>query len=377
MVSRPSSWRGRGQWATCAWPSPLSIGNFHRELPGCPITSGAAGGQSPHPSNNKLALKGSLHIFDGIRAASQSMSKNSDVLVPRSTKPGVPIMSVGIRCCRLVFLLVPLFLLTAGCASGGAQPGASDEVLVRSGTATSGGQEQAARLPVQPGSQDVGERPGVAVLPFDNGGSFGGDPWDYEALGVGLQQMLITELSLNSGLRLVERSRLREILDELELTRMGAVDPGTAANVGRLVQARYVVVGGFVDADGTMRLDGRIVDVETSQILTETATTVQGARAKLLEMVVDFGVSITQSANLPPLPQQVVAERKALDYPAQAIHLYSRALRREERGDMQGMAELLRQLTTEFPQHIEGRQMLEQYRVGDLSPLNPSAWRVG
>jgi len=132
-----------------------------------------------------------------------------------------------------------------------------------------------------------------------------------------------------------------------------------------------------VDADGTMRLDGRIVDVETSQILTETATTVQGARAKLLEMVVDFGVSITQSANLPPLPQQVVAERKALDYPAQAIHLYSRALRREERGDLQGMNELLRQLTTEFPQHIEGRQMLEQYRVGDLSRLNPSAWRVG
>jgi len=285
-------------------------------------------------------------------------------------------MSVSIRCLRFVSLFVSIFLLTAGCASGGAQPGASDEVQVRSGTATSGGQEQAARLPAQPGSQEVEQRPGVAVLPFDNGGSFGRDPWDYEALGVGLQQMLITELSLNSGLRLVERSRLREILDELELTRMGAVDPGTAANVGRLVQARYVVVGGFVDADGTMRLDGRMVDVETGQILTETATTVQGARGKLLEMVVDFGVSITRSANLPPLPQQVVAERKALEYPAEAIHLYSRALRREERGDLQGMAELLRQLTTEFPQHLEGRQMLEQYRGGIPGPLEASSGEI-
>jgi TolB-like protein len=281
-------------------------------------------------------------------------------------------MSVGIRCWRFVFLLVPIFLLTAGCASGGPQPGTSDEVLVRSGTTSSEGQDQAAQLPAQPGGQEV-ERPGVAVLPFDNGGSFGRDPWDYEALGVGLQQMLITELSLNSGLRLVERSRLREILDELELTRMGAVDPGTAANVGKLVQARFVVVGGFVDADGTMRLDGRMVDVETSQILTETATTVQGAREKLLEMVVDFGVSITQSANLPPLPRQVVAERRALEYPAEALQLYSRALWRQERGDLDGMAELLRRLTTEFPQHIEGRQMLEQYRRGSPGPVESSA----
>jgi hypothetical protein len=113
--------------------------------------------------------------------------------------------------------------------------------------------------------------------------------------------------------------------------------------------------------------------VETGQILTETATTVQGARGRLLDMVVDFGVSITQSANLPPLPQQVVAERKALQYPAEAIHLYSRALRREERGDLQGMAELLRQLTTEFPQHLEGRQMLEQYRGEIPGPVESSS----
>jgi TolB-like protein len=287
-------------------------------------------------------------------------------------------MSVRILCRRCALFLVPFLLLSTACASGSSQPGASDAVQVRSAATQAGGEERADQQPAraQPGAQEVSERPGVAVLPFSNGGSFGRDPWDYEALGVGLQQMLITELSLNSGLRLVERSRLREILDELELTRMGAVEPGTAANVGRLVQARYVVVGGFVDADGTMRLDGRIVDVETGEILTETAATVQGGRDKLLEMVVDFGVILTRAADLPPLPQQVVAERRALDYPAEAIHLYSRALRREERGDLQGMAELLRQLTSEFPQHIEGRQMLEQYRVGDLNWPQASAGRV-
>jgi len=275
-------------------------------------------------------------------------------------------MRGGVSPRRSLSVLASFVLLAGGCASGSPQPGETGAVQMRSATSAQ----------AQVGSQEVEARPGVAVWPFSNGGSFGRDPWDYEALGVGLQQMLITELSLNSGLRLVERSRIREILDELELSRSGVVDPGTAADVGKLVQARYMIVGGFVDADGTMRLDGRIVDVETGEILTETAATVQGDRAKLLEMVVDFGVILTRAADLPALPQEVVAERKALDYPPEAIHLYSRALRREERGDLSGMAELLQQLTTEFPQHIEGRQMLEQYRVGEPGPLHALAWRV-
>ena len=219
----------------------------------------------------------------------------------------------------------------------------------------------------------MGDRPGVGIWPFSNGGSFGRDPWDYEALGIGLQQMLITELSLNSGLRLVERSRLREIIEELELSRSGYIDPNTTATVGKLVQARYMIVGSFVDANGTMRLDARIDDVETGEVLVETAAKVQGERDNLLDMVIELGVKLTQAAKLPPLPEQIVEERRALDYPPGAVQLYSRALRREERGDRDGMVELLRQLASEFPQHIEGRAMLEQYGVGSPMPIDPPA----
>ena len=142
--------------------------------------------------------------------------------------------------------------------------------------------------------------------------------------------------------------------------------------MGRLVQARYMVVGSFVDANGTMRLDARIDDVETGEILVETATKVQGDREDILDMVIDLGIKIVESADLPPLPKEVVEERKALDYPAEAVQLYSRALRREERGDQEGMVELLRQLTSDFPQHIEGQQMLEQYGVVNQEiPVRP------
>lgn len=255
-------------------------------------------------------------------------------------------------------------LLTMGCASGASSAQAPPPAPAATrGTADNPPQGVVGQQPSLPGPghQETQNLPGVAVWPFSNGGSFGSDPWDYEALGIGLQQMLITELAQNSNLRLVERSRLREILDELELGKSGYVDPSTTARVGKLVQARYMIVGSFVDANGTMRLDARVDDVETGEVLTETAAKVQGNRDQLLDMVVDLGVLITKAADLPPLPQAVVAERKSLNYPAEAVQLYSRALMREERGDREGMVELLRQLTTEFPQHVEGRQMLEQY----------------
>jgi len=270
-------------------------------------------------------------------------------------------MRIGVSFRSSLLLTVSLLFLAIACATGSSQarPAASESM----GPA---GQPEGTTQADTPGQeQDPQSRPGVAIWPFSNGGSFGSDPWDYEALGIGLQQMLITELSLNSGLRLVDRSRIREIIEELDLGQSGYVDPSTSAQVGRLVQARYMIVGGFVDANGTMRLDARVDNVETGEILTETAAKVEGDREHLLDMVVELGVKIVDAADLPPLPQQVVEERQSLDYPPEAIHLYSRALRREERGDREGMVDLLKQLTADFPQHIEGRQMLEQYEVGD------------
>ena len=108
--------------------------------------------------------------------------------------------------------------------------------------------------------------PGVGVLPFNNGGSFGQDAKDYDALRVGLQQILITELSQNSGLRLVERGHLRTLMAEQDIS-ADRVSPETAVRIGRLVGARYMIIGGFIDWYGDVRLDARIVDTETTEVL--------------------------------------------------------------------------------------------------------------
>ena len=201
-------------------------------------------------------------------------------------------------------------------------------------------------------------RPGVAVMPFSNGGSYGQDAEVFDALEVGLQQMLLTELSQNSNLRVVERGRLNDLLAEQDLAAQGRVDPNTAARIGRLVGARYVVLGGFIDFYGDFRIDSRVVNVETSEIV--KTERVRDKREQLYDLVVDLSGRITTGLNLPALPAAAREARESREIPTEALELYSRALFYQDRGVNDRAVELFRRVESEFPQLTEASEALRQ-----------------
>ncbi len=212
--------------------------------------------------------------------------------------------------------------------------------------------------PVAASAQSPDRRPGIAVFPFTNGGSYGPNKEDLSPLEVGLQQMLLTELAQNTNLRVVERSTLKQILDEQNLAASGRVDAATAAKVGKLVGARYAVTGVFVDLFGKFRLDGRVVDVETGEILKSAQET--DKTEALYGMLVKLAGDVTKDVKLPPLPE---AERKAREsraIPAEAITLYSRAQVYQDGGQKDKAVELYRRIVERFPQMTEAREALQQ-----------------
>jgi TolB-like protein len=103
----------------------------------------------------------------------------------------------------------------------------------------------------------------LAVLYFD----YSGHDAALEALRKGMAQMLISDLSAVDTLQVVERDRLQALLDEQKLAKSGKIDASTAARIGKLLGARYLVLGSYFDALGAFRVDARLVDVETGQIL--------------------------------------------------------------------------------------------------------------
>jgi TolB-like protein len=207
-------------------------------------------------------------------------------------------------------------------------------------------------------------RPGVAVWVWENGGSYGQDAEDFAALGVGLQQMLMNEFVENSGLRVVDRSQLKTLMDEQDLGASGRIDQSTAASIGKLVGAKYFVMGSFIDWYGDMQLVARIVNTETSELV--TVSRARGEREELFSLVVQLAQGITEDLSLPALPRQVQQQReeRAERIPHEAVKLYTKALLYADRGDNDRAIELFSQITRDFPQYTEAGQALEQLRAG-------------
>jgi curli biogenesis system outer membrane secretion channel CsgG len=221
----------------------------------------------------------------------------------------------------------------------------------------------AAALPVTGGAQDAFDtRPGIAVFPFSNGGSYGPGAADLSALEVGIQQLLLTELAQNPNLRIVERSRLREILDEQGLVSAGQVDSRTAAEIGRLIGARYMITGAYMDLFGTFRLDGRVVDVETGEVI--RTQEVRDQTQNLYALLVEMAAGITAGVNLPPLAGPAAQQRRARAIPAEAVTLYSRAQVFEDMGQPDRAIELYRQISQSFPEMVEATEALRQLTSG-------------
>ena len=203
-------------------------------------------------------------------------------------------------------------------------------------------------------------RPGIGVLSFENGGSYGLESEDYDAFEVGLQQMLITELAINTDLRLVDRGRIQEVLGEIDLGASGKVDANTAARIGKIVGAKYMIMGGFIDWYSDLRFDARIVEVETSEIM--QAKFVRGKREDMFDMVVELADQITRGAELEPLSKSLMNERKDIKLSDEAVRLYTKGILYQDRGDTERAIELFSQVTREFPDYTAAQEALRQLR---------------
>ena len=92
-----------------------------------------------------------------------------------------------------------------------------------------------------------------------------------EAIGVDMGELLaakvIETLKETGSLQVVERERLILALEELDLSSSKLVDEATRLRIGRIIGARFMVFGGYFVIGGMMRLDLRLVEVETGRIV--------------------------------------------------------------------------------------------------------------
>jgi len=217
--------------------------------------------------------------------------------------------------------------------------------------------------PVGLGAQARGQdsRPGIAVFPFDNGGSYGQNKDNFDALQKGIAGLMISDLAANPAARVVEREELQKLLDEQNLGTAGRVDPQTAAKIGKLVGARYVVTGVFIDFYGDFRLDARLINVETGEIVKVESDRMQ--RDHLFDLIRTVAAKLMKDANLPALPRQASDQRLGRQVPTEALTYYSRALLYHDRGQKDKAVEMYQKALQVFPDFAEASDGLKREKT--------------
>ncbi len=103
----------------------------------------------------------------------------------------------------------------------------------------------------------LADRPVLAVAEFTNEAT--GATWWRSGVGTELSGMLTNELAAINAFTVVERSQLDRVLDEQDLGASGRVRPDTAAEIGELTGAGYLVTGTVTDySEETRRTRGGI-----------------------------------------------------------------------------------------------------------------------
>ncbi|MBN1423833.1 hypothetical protein JXA88_04685 [Candidatus Fermentibacteria bacterium] len=165
----------------------------------------------------------------------------------------------------------------------------------------------------------------VAVLDFLNNSLT--DRATYEPLSQGFSAALTTQLSMVEGLEIVERSRIAQVVQEIGLGASGVVDDGTAGRIGRIVGARYLLLGNYMVMGKKVRIDVRMVETETTRLI--KAESVSGTTGKFLDLI---GTLAATFANR--LGKKLQAPRDSGISEAAFAH-YSMGVRLEDAGDIE------------------------------------------
>ena len=139
----------------------------------------------------------------------------------------------------------------------------------------------------------------IAILDFSNNSI--AEKIKYESLSPGLAEIMITELSKVHSLKLVERQKIKSLIQEIQLAQSGMVDESTSIKVGKLLGAHYLVFGSYMVAfNKKIRVDVRIVEVETgltieAEGITDKVDDIFKIIQKLNEKIIDnLKISLTK-----------------------------------------------------------------------------------
>lgn len=194
----------------------------------------------------------------------------------------------------------------------------------------------------------------VAVLYFDNNTNNA----DLDVMKKGFADMLVTDLSSVKEISVVEREKLEALLSELKLQKTKYFDPATAQKLGRGLGATHAVTGSFAALDPEMRIDIRLIEIQSGKVV--VADKVIGKKTDLFalesELVRKFteGLDVKLAGKAPASKTRVPSLDSLLDY--------SKSVDLADQGKIEDANEAMNKVVRASPTFVLARLRLEELK---------------
>jgi len=255
-------------------------------------------------------------------------------------------------------------------------------------------------------AQSNANAPVVTVLSFNNS-SVGAGAKDWDGMGTGIMDLLITDLASGTKVRVVDRERVNKLLEEQNLAKTGAVDANTAIRVGKLMGACYSIYGSYMRLpNGQQTLTVHTTSNETGQI--QNAQKIESKDDDVMKLIAEASAKFTAAMNVSacpgnagarrsgdagsaqqqssapaaapaasqqaasntvtyakPLSQAEVKKLQSVKLDARTMLIYSRALDAKDRNETSRAKQLAQQVATKYPEFQPAADLIASLNSGN------------
>jgi TolB-like protein len=196
-------------------------------------------------------------------------------------------------------------------------------------------------------------RPTVMVLYFDNNASSPA----YDGLAKGLADMMMTDLAAVPSIQVLEREKLDALLAELKLQQSKYFDAKTAVRLGKGIGAQYAITGAFVSIEPTIRIDVRLIRVDSAAVV--KAASVTGHKDDFFKLQEQLAARLIEDMS----EIVSVADAQKIGDSARANRVgklnsvldYGKGLDARDRGDLDAASKHLQKVVTSEPKFALGK----------------------
>lgn len=196
----------------------------------------------------------------------------------------------------------------------------------------------------------------IAISYFDNSS---GDA-KYNALSKGIADMLITDLSKVKGVTIVEREKLEKLIQEIKLGQSKYFDQSTAQKLGKGLGAQNILTGSFYVLDNVIRLDARLIDVQTGGVI--FAEQVSGNKNNFFALHQQLANLLAKNINVPYSPDLSGLYKAGEEVTLKEVVNYSNALELQDVGMSTDAKQILEKTIKENPKFRFAKNKLEDIK---------------